>query len=331
MSLIDRLKEESKKNKKSVILADGEDVRTAKAAANICSNGYANVSVIGNYDEFMKLYEKENPTENVEVIDLENDSRVEEFATYYFNKRKGKETMESSLQAMKRPCYYAATAVDKGVYNGAVAGNVSSSAEVLRGALRGIGMKDGIKSVSSFMILETPINEYGDNGTIFFSDIAIIPNPSSEQLAEIAEVTAISWRQIMSTDPKVALLSYSTLGSSEGDSVTKVREALELIKNKNSSILVDGEMQFDAALIPTVGKRKAPESKVAGEANIFIFPSLDAGNIGYKIAERLCVGATATGPIIQGLKKPMNDLSRGCSWEDIVNTSLVTLFQSENK
>lgn len=329
MGLIDTLKEKSKKINKSIILADGVDERTAKAAAEIVKNGYAKVSVIGNYDEFMKLYEKQNPTENVEIIDLSTDKRVEELAAMYFEKRKSKETMESAIESMKRPCYFAAQAVDADLFHGAVAGNVSPSAEVLRGAFRGIGMRPGINSVSSFMILETPLNQYGENGTFFFSDIAIIPDPTCDQLVEITELTVDSWHKLMDGEPKVALLSYSTHGSSEGTTVTKVRKTLELLKKKNVSFQVDGELQFDAAVLPDVAKRKAPNSKVAGNANIFIFPNLDSGNISYKIVERLSIGATATGPIIHGLKKPMNDLSRSCSWEDIVNTSLVTLFQSE--
>lgn len=331
MSILEKIRQNALKTKKSVILSDGNDERTVKAAADLVNNNYANVALIGDKDFILPLYEKENPKGNIEIIDIKTDKRLEELAVKYYERRKAKgETMESALESLSRPCYFGAVAVNEGLFDGCVAGSISSSAEVLRGALRGIGIKKGFSKVSSFMIMETPFNDYGENGVFFMSDIAINPNPDAETLAEIAEATSDSWKLIMGTEAKTALLSYSTMGSAEGDSVEKVRNALKILKDKRKDILVDGELQFDAALLKSVGARKAPESSVAGEANVFIFPNLDAGNIGYKITERLCNGATATGPVLQGLNKPMNDLSRGCSWKDIVNTSLITIFQSEN-
>lgn len=331
MSILEKIRQNALKTKKSVILSDGNDERTVKAAADLVNNNYANVALIGDKDFILPLYEKENPKGNIEIIDIKTDKRLEELAVKYYERRKAKgETMESALESLSRPCYFGAVAVNEGLFDGCVAGSISSSAEVLRGALRGIGIKKGFSKVSSFMIMETPFNDYGENGVFFMSDIAINPNPDAETLAEIAESTSDSWKLIMGTEAKTALLSYSTMGSAEGDSVEKVRNALKILKDKRKDILVDGELQFDAALLKSVGARKAPESSVAGEANVFIFPNLDAGNIGYKITERLCNGATATGPVLQGLNKPMNDLSRGCSWKDIVNTSLITIFQSEN-
>lgn len=331
MGVLEKVRENALKSKKSIILADGNDERTVKAAADLVNNNYANVALIGDTDFIMPLYEKENPKESIEIIDIKTDKRLELLALKYYEKRKNKgETMESALEAVARPCYFGAVSVNEGLFDGCVAGSISSSAEVLRGALRGIGIKKGFSKVSSFIIMETPISEYGENGVFFMSDIAINPDPDAETLSEIAEATSDSWKLIMGSEAKTALLSYSTMGSAEGDSVTKVREAVNLLKNRRKDLLVDGELQFDAALLKSVGKRKAPESLVAGNANVFIFPNLDSGNIGYKITERLCIGATATGPILQGLNKPMNDLSRGCSWQDIVNTALVTIFQSEN-
>lgn len=332
MSILEKIRQNALKTKKSVILSDGNDERTVKAAADLVNNNYANVALIGDKDFILPLYEKENPKDSIEIIDIKTDKRLEELAAKYYERRKAKgETMESALESLSRPCYFGAVAVNEGLFDGCVAGSISSSAEVLRGALRGIGIKKGFSKVSSFMIMETPMKDYGENGVFFMSDIAINPNPDAETLAEIAEATSDSWKLIMGTDAKTALLSYSTMGSAEGDSVEKVRNALKILKEKRKDILVDGELQFDAALLKSVGARKAPESSVAGEANVFIFPNLDAGNIGYKITERLCAGAKATGPVLQGLNKPMNDLSRGCSWQDIVNTALVTIFQSENK
>lgn len=332
MSIINKLRLNASKTNKSIIFPDGNDERTIKAANELLSNKLCSVSLIGDREYILKEYSKLNPEHDLQVIDINDTPYLEKLAFHYYEKRKSKgETMDSALQAVKRPCYFGAAAVDNGLFDGCVAGSISSSAEVLRGALRGIGMKKGMSKISSFIILETPVKEYGSNGTFFMADIAINPYPDSEVLADIAVSTADSYRLLMEEEPKVALLSFSTAGSADGESVDKVRQALKIVKENRPDILIDGELQFDAALIKEIGKRKAPESMVAGQANVFIFPNLDAGNIGYKITERMCIGATATGPILQGLAKPMNDLSRGCSYMDIVNTALVTIFQSENK
>lgn len=331
MSIIEKLRINAGKKNKSIIFPDGNDERTIKAAYELMSHKLCRPSLIGDREYIMPVYSKLNPEIDIDIIDINNNSYIEKLATHYYEKRKSKgETMESALAAMKRPCYFGAAAVDCALFDGCVAGSISSSAEVLRGALRGIGMKKGMSKISSFIILETPLKEYGTEGTFFMADIAINPYPDSITLADIAVSTADSYKLLMEDEARVALLSFSTAGSAEGESIDKVREALKIVKENHPDILIDGEMQFDAALIEEVGKRKAPESKVAGKANVFIFPNLDAGNIGYKITERMCKGATATGPILQGLAKPMNDLSRGCSYIDIVNTALVTIFQSKN-
>ncbi len=332
MSIINKLKENAKKLEKSIILPDGNDERTIKAAYELKKDGLCkNIALIGDKEYILKEYTKLNPENDINIIDVNNNEYLDTLANHYYEKRKSKgETKDSAISQIKSPCYFGAVALDYGLFDGCVAGSITSSAEVLRAALRGIGMKKGTSKVSSFIILETPIKEYGNDGTFFMADIAINPYPDSETLSDIAISTACSYELLMNDTPKVALLSFSTCGSAEGESVNIVREALEKVREKRSDILVDGEIQFDAALIKEIGKRKAPDSSVAGDANIFIFPNLDAGNIGYKIAERMCKGATATGPILQGLAKPMNDLSRGCSYIDIVNTCLVTLFQSEN-
>lgn len=331
MSIIEKLRINAGKKNKSIIFSDGNDERTIKAAYELISNKLCRPSLIGDREYIMPIYSKLNPESDLDIIDINDKSYTEKLAAHYYEKRKSKgETMESALEAVKRPCYFGAVAVDCSLFDGCVAGSLSSSAEVLRGALRGIGMKKGMSKISSFIILETPLKEYGTDGTFFMADIAINPYTDSITLADIAVSTADSYKLLTEDEARVALLSFSTLGSAEGESVDKVREALKIVKENRPDILIDGEMQFDAALIEEVGKRKAPESKVAGKANVFIFPNLDAGNIGYKITERMCKGATATGPILQGLAKPMNDLSRGCSYIDIVNTALVTIFQSEN-
>lgn len=329
MGILAKLRENALKSDKSIILPDGNDERTVRAAYELIHEKLCRLSIVGDREYILKIYEKYNPEQELDIIDINNNEYNEKFAAHYYEKRKSKgETIESSMEAVKRPCYFGAVAVDLGLYDGCVSGSISSSAEVLRAALKSIGMKKGISKISSFIIMETPIKEYGSNGTFFLADIAINPNPDAETLAEIAIATSDSFKQLMEEEAKTALLSYSTIGSAEGESVDKVRQALSIVKEKRNDILIDGEMQLDAALIKEVGKRKAPESKVAGNANVFIFPNLDAGNIGYKLTERMCKGAYATGPILQGLAKPMNDLSRGCSYEDIKNASLVTIYQS---
>ncbi len=331
MGVIAELRENAAKLNKSIIFADGDDERTISAAYELTKDKLCKVSLVGNREFILPAYEKFNPSENIEIIDINTYSYKEHLIQHYYEKRKPKgETLDTAAKAIMRPCYFGAATVDYGLFDGCVAGSISSSAEVLRGALKGIGMKKGNSNVSSFVILETPIKEYGSNGTFFMADIAINPQPDATTLADIAVSTADSYKMITKNEPHVALLSYSTMKSAEGESVDICRSALEIVKNRRSDILIDGEIQFDAALLQEVGKRKAPESIVAGKANVFIFPNLDAGNIGYKIAERMCIGALATGPILQGLAKPMNDLSRGCSAKDIVNTALVTIFQSEH-
>lgn len=329
MGILSKLRDNALKSDKSIILPDGNDERTIRAAYELIHEKLCRLSVVGDREYILKIYEKYNPEQELHIIDINNNEYIEKFTSHYYEKRKSKgETMESSQEAVKRPCYFGAVAVDLGLYDGCVAGSISSSAEVLRGALKCIGMKKGMSKISSFIIMETPIQEYGVNGTFFMADIAINPNPDAATLAEIAISTSDSFKLLMEEEAKTALLSYSTLGSAEGESVDKVRQALSIVKEMRSDILIDGEMQLDAALIKEVGKRKAPESRVAGNANVFIFPNLDAGNIGYKLTERMCKGAYATGPILQGLAKPMNDLSRGCSYEDIKNAALVTIYQS---
>lgn len=329
MGILSKLKDNALKQDKLIILPDGNDERTIKAAYELLHEKLCRLSVVGDRQYILPIYEKYNPEIELDIIDVNNNKYLEQFSSSYYEKRKNKgETKDSAVDAVKRPCYFGAMAVEEGIYDGCVAGSLSSSAEVLRGALKCIGMQKGMSKISSFIIMETPIKEYGSNGTFFLADIAINPNPDAETLAEIAISTADSYKLLMEEEAKVALLSYSTLGSAEGESVDKVRQALEIVKGKRNDILIEGEMQFDAALIKEVGARKAPNSKVAGSANVFIFPNLDAGNIGYKITERMCKGAYATGPILQGLAKPMNDLSRGCSYEDIKNAALVTIFQA---
>lgn len=328
MSLIEKLKNEALKENHHIVLPEGFDERTLKAASVIINNKLAQITLIGNENEIYSKLKEYNVKDLPKVIDDKNNKYIEEFANYYYEKRKDKgETLDSSLNTMKSPLFIGSMMVEKGYADGCVAGAYSTSSAVLRSAFKVITKKKDIKTLSSFMIIETQMKEYGDNGTLFFSDVAVNVNPNAEELADIAITTAETWQQFMDSKAKVALLSFSSLGSAKDECLDKIIEAVKIAKNKRNDLDIDGELQLDAAIVKEVGGRKAPNSSVAGNANILIFPDLNSANIGYKLTERFSLNSTATGPILQGLSKPVNDLSRGASYEDIVNTVLVTSFQ----
>ena len=329
MAIIDKLKENALKQKRTVVLPEADDERTIKAASVLTENAFANVILLGNEEKIKgNLFDcgiKEPP----KIINPQTDSRLDKLAKAYYEKRKAKGmTVEEATKTMKNPLFFGSMMVEAAMADCCVAGAVNTTSDVLRSALRTIGTKSGVKTVSSFMIMETALKEYGADGTLFFSDIAVVTSPSDEVLADIAIATADSWQLFMESEPKVALLSFATKGSAEDPSVDKVRSALNIVKTKRPDINIDGELQLDAAIVKSIGERKAPQSSVAGKANVLIFPDLNAANIGYKLTERFSQGATATGPILQGLNKPVNDLSRGATYTDIVNTALVSIFQA---
>jgi phosphate acetyltransferase len=254
----------------------------------------------------------------VEIINPAHSARLQEYAGTYFELRKHKGmTRELALQTASNELFYAALMIKHGAASGAVAGSINTTGDVLRAGIQVIGLAEGISVVSSAFIMAFP-----DGKELAFGDCAVIPSPDSDQLASIAVSSAETFKRLVDQEPKIAMLSFSTKGSANHEDVNKVVEAVSKIKKLRPDLMVDGELQFDAALIPTIGERKAPGSPVAGKANVFIFPDLDAGNIGYKIAQRLG-GAEAIGPVIQGLAKPYNDLSRGCSIDDIINVACI--------
>lgn len=325
MDLINQLRYKAKLKDAKVVLPESDDIRTLKAAAFLSEEKICQVYLIGD-EQLIKgkaKKEKLKLPNTITYINFATDTQKELLTEAFFEKRQHKGLLrENATQILTdSPLFYAASLVDAGIVDGCVAGAVNTTGDVLRAAIQVIGLKPDSAIISSVFLMHTL-----DERVLTYGDCAVVPYPDANQLATIASDSADTHLALTGEDPKVAMLSFSTKGSAKHESVDKVIDALEKVKNNRPDLTVDGEMQFDTAYLPTVGSRKAPDSEVAGRANVYIFPNIDAGNIGYKITERLG-GATAIGPIIQGLAKPMNDLSRGCNWEDIVNTVAVTVLQ----
>lgn len=324
MDLISKIRLEAAKRCKKIVLPESHDARTLKAAEFLTKQRVCTVVLIGN-ESIVKNYATNIGVDlsNVEIIDPEKSSALPLYSDSFFEKRKAKGLTEAQAsKTVLNELYFAASMVAHGHADGCVAGAVNTTGDVLKSAIQVIGMKKGSSVVSSIFLMSLK-----DGRTLTYGDCAVVPYPDADQLASIASDSALTHKQLTGETPKVAMLSFSTKGSALHQNVDLVRNALEIATRKNPDLQIDGELQFDAAFVPEIGKRKAPGSTVAGNANVFVFPNLDAGNIAYKITERLA-GATATGPIIQGLNYPMNDLSRGCTWEDIVNTVSVTCLQT---
>ena len=316
MDIISTIRDRASKAKKTIVLPRSSDERVIKAAQYLTEHNLCNVVLIKNP-------ETQDLPAGLTMIDPAENEKFNEYVASFVERRKHKGmTEEKATAIIKDPLFFAASMLSHGDADDCVAGSVSTTGDVLRAAIQVIGLKAGSNVVSSIFLMSF------DDGRVFsYGDCAVVPYPTPEQLATIATDSASSHKALTGEDPKVAMLSFSTKGSAEHERVDLVREALEGATKNIPDLAIDGEIQFDAALVEAIGQRKAPGSPVAGKANVFIFPNLDAGNIGYKITERLA-GATATGPVIQGLAKPMMDLSRGCSWEDIVNTSCVAALLS---
>lgn len=332
MSFIDDIKERARKDIKTIVLPEATDLRTLKAISIINKEQFAKIILIGNEEEVKKIANDNNLNiGDAKIVNPKLSEKYDEYVKYFYDLRKEKGmTEEKARELMLDPTHFGMMMVKLNDADGLVSGAVHSTADTLRPALQILKTKPGVKLVSTFCVMTIPNCEFGENGVLVFSDCALNQNPNSEELAEIAISTAESFKTLICKEPRIAMLSYSTYGSAKADEVTKVQEATKLAKEKAPHLILDGEMQLDAALIPTVGESKAPGSNVAGRANILIFPELEAGNIGYKLVERLAK-AEAYGPICQGIAKPVNDLSRGCKAEDIVGVIAITALQAQQK
>ena len=325
MAIIDTIFAKAKSNVKHIVLPEGDEKRNIQAAAKIVKEGIATITVLGNLDAVKKAAaETGTDLTGIEIIDPAASEKTASYASLLYELRKAKGmTEEEAAKKVLDPMYYGILMVKSGDADGLVSGAVHSTADMLRPALQVIKSKPGIKTVSSCFLIESPVF-----GVMIFSDCAVNIAPSAEELANIAVAAADSAVSLGGIEPKVAMLSFSTKGSAKHDNVTKVQEATALAKQLAPDLKLDGELQLDAAIVPSVGELKAPGSEVAGHANVLVFPDLQAGNIGYKLAQRFGK-SEAYGPILQGIAKPCNDLSRGCSVDDIVATVAITAVQAQ--
>lgn len=329
MEILDVLRSKAAANRRHIVLPEGKDDRTLQAARMVTDRGYAKVTVIGKPEEVRARAEELGfSLEDVDILDHTAADDFEEYANAYYELRKAKGmTPEEAHASMADPLYYANMMVRSGKADGTVAGATNTTAHTVRAALKCLGVQPGLKTVSSFFLMVVPNKTFGENGAMIFADCGVVIDPDPLQLAEITLTTADSCRLFLDTDPRIAMLSFSTKGSAKSEKIDKVTEALSIVKARRPELNVDGEMQVDAALIPRIGQSKAPGSPVAGRANVLIFPDIQSGNIGYKLAERMS-GGIAIGPILQGFDYASNDLSRGCKAEDIVDTVVVTALQA---
>lgn len=331
MGFIDEMKAKARANKKTIVLPESEDERTYKAAEAVLKEEIANVVIVGSEEEVAKN-KGSYDISGAQIVDPATSDKTEAYIAKLVELRQKKGMTEEQAREilMTNYLYYGVMMVKMKDADGMVSGACHSTADTLRPCLQILKTKPGTKLVSAFFVMCVPDCEYGENGVFVFADCGLNQNPAPEELAAIAESSAESFRMLVGAEPKVAFLSHSSKGSAKHADVDKVVEAVKIAKEANPDLMVDGELQLDAAIVPSVGESKAPGSPVAGHANVLVFPDLDAGNIGYKLVQRLAK-AEAYGPMTQGIAAPVNDLSRGCSAEDIVGVVAITAVQAQNQ
>ncbi len=331
MNFIEQMKERARSNVKTIVLPEASDLRTLKAAAIALAEGYANIVLLGNSEQIIKMAQENNlDLSKSTMIDPENSEKHDEYANALYELRKEKGmTEEQAHELVKDPVHYGMMMVKLNEADGLISGAIHSTSDTLIPALQILKTAPGTKLVSAFFLMVVPNCDYStDDGVFVFGDSGLNQNPTAEELAEIAKSSSVSFEKLTGKESRVAMLSYSTKGSAHSELTDKVIEATNILHERYPEVKADGELQLDAAIVPSVASSKAPGSEVAGTCNTLIFPDLDAGNIGYKLVQRLA-HAEAYGPLCQGIAKPVNDLSRGCSAEDIAGVIAITAVQAQ--
>ncbi|MFW6280921.1 MAG: phosphate acetyltransferase [Halanaerobium sp.] len=331
MDVLKNFKEKAAGNKKRIVFPEGNDERIIRAAEKAEKENLADVIILGDENQILKDAAQYGVNlDRIEIINPRSNDYIEEFTEKFYELRKHKNiSIEDAVKSVIDPLYFGTMMIYTDKADGMVAGAANATGNVLRPAFQIVKTQEGISTVSSAIIVVIKDKSFGEEGVFVFSDCAVNPEPNSQQLAEIAVATADTTKRLLDFEPKVAMLSFSTMGSAKHKNVEKVQKAVEIAHKNAPELILDGELQLDAAIVESVSKRKAPNSKLKGRANVLIFPDLQSGNIGYKLVQRLA-GADAVGPILQGLAAPINDLSRGCSVDDVVNLTAITVVQAQN-